>query len=73
MSVRESTRPCFEIVERLVKPSGEGEPRRLIVRGGGCYGDKRPALYAAIEGLSRALAIAEVSKTVMPAFVPTTD
>lgn len=62
---------AFEIVERLVKPEREKVNRKAHRERWWIYGDKRPALYAAIAGMKRVVAIARVSKTVVPAFVPT--
>ncbi|MCK6565902.1 MAG: restriction endonuclease, partial [Dehalococcoidia bacterium] len=68
---------CWEIVETKVRP--ERQRRKsdgsYVLRGTlplryWQYAEKRPALYAAIRPLSRALVISQVSKTVLPAFVP---
>lgn len=60
---------CLEIVERLVKPDRDKVNRKAHRERWWIYGDKRPALYQAIKPLDRVLAIAQTSKTVMPAFV----
>ena len=62
---------CFEIIERLVKPERSKVNRKAHRERWWIYGDKRPALYTAIAGMDRVLAIARVSKTVTPAFIPT--
>ncbi|MDV7246236.1 MULTISPECIES: DNA methyltransferase [Rhodococcus] len=69
---------CFEIVEKKVRPerqrvneSGEYVLRRPLPERYWQYADKRPALYRAIKGLTHVLAIALVSKVVMPVRVPT--
>lgn len=62
---------CFEIVERLVKPERSKVNRKAHRERWWIYGDKRPALYAAIAGMDRVLAIALTSKLVLPAFEPT--
>jgi hypothetical protein len=61
----------FERVERLVKPerAKSNDPRRRDI----WWRFTRPApeLYRAIAPLDRCIAVARVSKTVMPVFVPT--
>ena len=61
---------CIAIVREKVKPQRDHVNREAHRKYWWHYGDKRPALYAAIAGLHRVLVIALVSKTVMPAFVP---
>jgi Eco57I restriction-modification methylase/MmeI, target recognition domain len=62
---------CYEQVVQLVKPERErnNDKRRREI----WWRFTRPApeLYKAIEGLQRVVVIARVSKTVMPAIVPT--
>ncbi|EPD84341.1 hypothetical protein HMPREF1529_02407 [Microbacterium sp. oral taxon 186 str. F0373] len=53
------------------KPNGDFVLRRPLPERWWQYGDKRPALRKAIAGLSEALVIALVSKSVMPVRVPT--
>jgi hypothetical protein len=62
---------CFEIVERLVRPERLRVNRKAHRERWWIYGDKRPALYAAMVGLDRVLAITLVSKLALPAWVPT--
>jgi hypothetical protein len=61
----------FEIVEALVKPERAKVNRKAHREKWWIYGDKRPALYAALARLDRVLVVARVSKTVAVAFVPT--
>jgi hypothetical protein len=66
---------CYEIVDAKVRP----ERARLLEKGYATavrrgtywwqYAADAKSLYAAIEGLERAIAIARVSKTLMPAFI----
>jgi hypothetical protein len=62
---------CFEIVERLVHPERSRVNRKAHRERWWIYGDKRPALYAAMSSLERVLAITLVSKLALPAWVPT--
>lgn len=69
---------CLDIVRRLVKPERERRRpdgsfalRRPLPQRWWMYAEKRPALYHAIEGMERVLAIALTSKVVMPVRVPT--
>ena len=62
---------CFEIVERLVKPDREKVNRKSHREKWWIYGDKRPALYAALKPLNRALAIVLHSPNALPLFVTT--
>lgn len=62
---------CFETVERLVKPERAKVNRKAHRERWWIYGDKRPALYTALEPLERTLAMTLVSKLVLPAWVPT--
>ncbi|MFF1384676.1 DNA methyltransferase [Arthrobacter sp. NPDC058288] len=66
-------RAPFDRVERLVKPErqrlkpdGTFALRKPLPERWWQYGEKRPGLYKAIEPLQRVIAIARVSKTVMP-------
>ncbi|RSM37076.1 hypothetical protein DMB66_59740, partial [Actinoplanes sp. ATCC 53533] len=54
-----------------LKPNGEFALRKPLPQRYWHYADKRPALYTAISELRRVVAITRVSKTVMPAMVPT--
>lgn len=62
---------CLDKVRRDVKPDRDRVNRKAHRERWWQYGDKRPALYRAIEGLDRVLAITSVSKLVQPAWVPT--
>jgi methylase of polypeptide subunit release factors len=62
---------CLSRVERLVKPERARHRRAAHRDRWWHYGDKRPALYAAIAGLNRVIVITSVSKTVMPVMLPT--
>jgi len=69
---------CIGIVRQLVKPERERRRpdgtyalRRPLPQKWWIYADKRPALYKAIESMSRVLAIALVSKVVLPVRIPT--
>jgi hypothetical protein len=60
---------CLRLVETLVKPEREKVNRKAHRDKWWIYGDKRPAMYKAIANLDRVIAVAQTSKTVMPAFV----
>ncbi|HZV49572.1 MAG TPA: DNA methyltransferase [Candidatus Dormibacteraeota bacterium] len=63
---------CIEIVRRLVKPERERNRYSKSAKERWWQFERvRPELHAAIEGMDRVLAIARVSKTVLPVFVPT--
>lgn len=67
-------RLCWDWVEARVKPERAAKdatayPR--MVEEWWQHWNMRPALYKAIQGMGRVLAIAIVSKTVQPVFVPT--
>jgi len=69
---------CWNIVQERVRPErqrrkldGSYVLRRPLPERYWVYAEKRPGLYAAIRDLHRVLAIARVSKTVQPTFVPT--
>jgi hypothetical protein len=65
---------CWRIVEERVKPermTKDAKRYPRMVYEWWKFWNSRPELHAAIEGLSRVIAITRVSKTVMPAFVPT--
>jgi hypothetical protein len=71
-------KPLFALVEEEVKPErtrrksdGTYQLRAPLPQRWWQYGDKRPALYRAVQSKNRVLAIALTSKTVMPAFQPT--
>lgn len=62
---------CFEIVQREVKPKRDSNNRENYRRYWWRYGETRPGLVAAIADLKHVLAIALVSKVVLPVRVPT--
>jgi hypothetical protein len=62
---------CFKIVYDTVRPERSTVNRRSHRERWWQYGDKRPALYRAVDRFDRVLVISLVSKTVAPAFVPT--
>jgi hypothetical protein len=57
------------IVRERVKPERDRNNRKQY-RDRWWYAERRPALYKAIAGFDRVLAVARVSKTVAPVFVP---
>ncbi|CAM5495441.1 hypothetical protein SAVIM40S_05429 [Streptomyces avidinii] len=68
----------FKIIEEGVKPErqrrkpdGSFTLRNPLPQRYWHYADKRPALQAAIQGMSRVIVLAQVSKTVMPVMMPT--
>lgn len=60
---------CFGIVEREVKPGRMMINRTRNRERWWIYAETRPGMYGAISGLGRVLVIAQVSKTIQPAFV----
>ena len=62
---------CIEIVQRLVKPFRDRNHRANYREFWWRYGEHRPGLYEAIEGLDHVLAISLVSNAVMPVRLPT--
>ena len=60
---------CFEIVERLVKPERAKVNRKAHRERWWIYGDKRPALYAAIDALDRVVVIVLHSPHALPLLV----
>jgi hypothetical protein len=69
---------CWAIVRERVRPErqrrdeqGNYVLRRPLPELYWIYGEKRPALYRAVERLPRVLVMTAVSKTVLPVFVPT--
>lgn len=74
----EKYKDCWAIIEERVRPErqrkrrdGTYALRRPLPERYWQYAEKRPGLQKAIEGLDRVIAIARVSKTVTPVFVPT--
>ncbi|HEX5370154.1 MAG TPA: type IIL restriction-modification enzyme MmeI, partial [Dehalococcoidia bacterium] len=63
----------LERVERLVRPERAKVNRKANRERWWQYAETRPGLYRAIQSLSRVIVIARVSKTVMPALVPSGD
>ncbi|WP_308418052.1 MULTISPECIES: type IIL restriction-modification enzyme MmeI [Streptomyces] len=61
----------FAIVERDVKPERLKNNRKVYRDYWWQYAEKRPAMLKAIKGLDSVLAVALVSRTVMPVSVPT--
>ncbi|HWH00353.1 MAG TPA: DNA methyltransferase [Pilimelia sp.] len=67
---RAATYPeCFSQVERLVKPEREKITYSPAGKYWWRYEKTRPEMLRAISGLERVIVLAQVSKTVMPAFV----
>lgn len=62
---------CYEQVVRTVKPKRDEDNRKVYRDYWWQYAEKRPAMIRACLGLNRVIAIARVSKTVLPAIVPT--
>ncbi|WP_329479272.1 SAM-dependent DNA methyltransferase [Kribbella sp. NBC_01484] len=62
---------AWQRVERLVRPERATNPRRPRRDSWWRFAERAAGLYLAIEGLHHVLAIARVSKTVMPVRVPT--
>jgi hypothetical protein len=62
---------CIERVRRLVKPYRDRNNRANYRDFWWRYGEHRPGLYQAIDGLRHVLAIARVSDSIMPVRVPT--
>jgi hypothetical protein len=62
---------CLEIVRRLVKPERDKNNRANYRDSWWRYGEHRPGLYQAIDGLDHVLALAGVSSTVMAVRAPT--
>jgi hypothetical protein len=60
---------CMEVVRTRVKPERDRVNRKAHREKWWLYGDRRPGLYAAVNGLTRVIAVANVSKTVIPVFV----
>jgi hypothetical protein len=60
---------CLEIVERLVRPEREGRNRAAHGRRWWRFADYRKGMEEAISGVERCVALAQVSKTVMPVMV----
>ncbi|MBN1172701.1 MAG: SAM-dependent DNA methyltransferase, partial [Micromonosporaceae bacterium] len=62
---------CYGRVLRLVKPERDGNNRKVRRERWWQYAERSSGLYEAIQGLDRVIAIARVSKTVLPLMVPT--
>ncbi|KID32006.1 Methyltransferase domain [Prauserella sp. Am3] len=62
---------CYEQVLRDVKPVRDDNNRKVYRDYWWQYGEKRPAMVQAIARLERVVVLTRVSKTVMPAIVPT--
>lgn len=62
---------CFAIIEERVRPQRSEQIDRGARNNWWLFLRYRPALYDAIAGLDRVLAVSVTSNTVMPAFVPT--
>jgi hypothetical protein len=62
---------CLAVVRNEVKPVRERDKRKAYRDRWWQFAEKRRAMYEAIEGLTRVVAIALTSKAVMPLFVPT--
>ena len=60
---------CMDIVRSRVKPERDKVNRKAHREHWWLYGDKRPGLYSAVNGLRRVIAVANVSKTIVPSFV----
>jgi hypothetical protein len=61
---------CLDIVRRLVKPEREHNNRANYRTYWWRYAEHRPGLYRTIGGMERVLAIARVSKVVLPVPIP---
>ncbi len=61
----------FSIVQREVKPFRDDNNRKVYRDNWWQYAEKRPAMLRAISGLNQVLAIARISRTGKPEFVPT--
>ncbi|MEU4791457.1 DNA methyltransferase [Micromonospora tulbaghiae] len=62
---------CYDQVARLVKPDRSRHSERLAREFWWRFQRPRPELYQAMAGMERVVVITRVSKTVMPAMVPT--
>ena len=62
---------CFAIVEERVRPYRSTNNRRMRRDYWWRYAERQPGLYRTITALDRVLTITQISKTVMPVFVPT--
>jgi hypothetical protein len=60
---------CLDIVRRLVKPERERNNRANYRDRWWRHAEHRPGLYDAIKGMGRVLAIAQTSRTMMPAWI----
>jgi hypothetical protein len=62
---------CFKRVRDLVKPERDRNNRKTYRDHWWHYAEKRPAMIKAIQNMEKVIAIARVSKTVIPAMLPT--
>jgi hypothetical protein len=60
---------CIDIVRRLVKPERDRVRRAARRERWWQFAERAPGLYRAIAGLGRVLAIAQTSRTMMPAWI----
>jgi hypothetical protein len=63
---------CFRIVEEKVRPKREKNNRKVYRDRWWHYAEKRPDLYATIEGMERVLAVSLITNHVCFAFLPST-
>ncbi|MCK9869542.1 hypothetical protein MRI28_07720 [Nocardiopsis dassonvillei] len=61
---------CLYRVESLVKPERDKNNRKTYRDNWWQYAEKRPAMIKSIQSMENVIAIARVSKTVMPTFLP---
>ena len=64
-------RECYAQVRALVKPERDGNNRKARRERWWQFAERAPELYESVAGLKRVVAITRVSRTVMPAIVPT--
>ncbi|MGH3401539.1 MAG: Eco57I restriction-modification methylase domain-containing protein [Streptosporangiaceae bacterium] len=61
---------CIQVVRNLVKPQRDRDKREQRRKRWWIYAERAPKLYEAVEGLDSALALAQVSNTLIPVRVP---